>query len=321
MSDLPRRVIGLTFDGRPICEPSNAGSSLTFAAAGGGKTTCVSVPAILSLLADMGRAIFVNDVKSGEIAAQIAPLCEKYGRKFGVVDEFGERPELARYRISLNPFGDMTRMLESSVSDLPFHIETISHALIEEPKDDARNFYWRESPRFLFLETGINILLGHAPRLAFPGGLHALLADPQSWEKVLEIDAEEGEDHVKPAARQVLDLRQHDPEHYHQHLSAALTALKIFATRPLKDAGRAPTLTHRQLIEDGWVVCFINPVRFADRLGPFFALHFLSLLNEKLSGAPGRMELILDEFCNAPLRDALTSSVSRGITMSGRTPR
>lgn len=282
---------------------------------------CVSVPTILSLLADTDRAIFVNDVKSGEIAAQIAPICEKYGRKFGVVDEFGERPELEQYRISLNPFGDLTRMLESSVSGLPFHIENISHALIEEPRDDAKNFYWRESPRFQFLETGINILLGHAPRLAFPGGLHALLSDPRSWEKVLEIDAEEGEDHIKAAARQVLDLRQHDPEHYHQHLSAALTALKIFATRPLKDAGRTPTLTHRQLIDDAWIVCFINPVRFADRLGPFFALHFLSLLNEKLSGAPGRMELILDEFCNAPLRDALTSSVSRGITMSGRTPR
>ena len=29
-----RRILGLTFDGHPIMEPANAGSSITFAAAG-----------------------------------------------------------------------------------------------------------------------------------------------------------------------------------------------------------------------------------------------------------------------------------------------
>lgn len=79
----------------------------------------------------------------------------------------------------------------------------------------------------------------------------------------------------------------------------------MFAGGPLKEAGRNPTTTHRELIESGAVVCFINPVRHADRLGAFFALQFLALLGEKLSGCTGRMELILDEFTNAPLRDAL----------------
>ncbi|MCO5081761.1 MAG: type IV secretory system conjugative DNA transfer family protein [Rhizobiaceae bacterium] len=304
MNDLPRRVIGLTFDGRPIYEPYNAGSSLTFAATGGGKTTCVSMPTVLSLLADTGRAIFINDVKSGEIAAQIAPLCEKYGRRFGIVDEFGERPELAPYRISLNPFGDLPDMARSNPFDLPFAIENINHVLTEEPKDDLRNLYWRNEPRG-FKETGLNVLLAHAPHLVFPGGLQALLADPDSWVSALEIEAEEGEDHVKAAAKQILEMRRYNPEHYAQHLGAALMSLKPFASGALKNAGRTPTLTHRQLIVDGWVVCFINPVRHADRLGSFFALHFLSLLNEKLAGTPGRMDLILDEFCNAPLRDAL----------------
>ncbi len=300
----PRRILGLTFDGRPIFEPRSAGNSITYAAAGGGKTTCTALPTIMSLLADQGAALFVNDVKSGEVAAQVAPLCVKYGRKFGIVDEFGERPELANHRISLNPFGDLQGMVRSGAVDLPFHIENISHALTEEPKDDARNFYWRESPRGL-KETCINILLAHNPRLAFPGGVHALLSDPHSWKSALEIEAEEGEDHVKAAALQILALREHNPEHYSQHVGAALTALKPFAVQPLKDAGRVPTLTHREIISGGWVVCFVNPARHAERLGAFFALHFLSLLNEKLAGAPGRMELILDEFCNAPLRDAL----------------
>lgn len=297
------RVIGLTYSDRPIFEPLFAGSSLTLAAAGGGKTTCVAMPTIMSLLGDPGCAIGINDVKA-EIAPQIAPLCTKYGRPFGVVDVFHERPELAQYRISLNPFGDLAQIPERKRSTRPYRIENISHALIEEPKDDAKNFYWRESPR-TFLETGINILLDRVPRMAFPGGLHALLSDPQSWKSALEIASEEGEDHVKAAAIQILEMQQHNPEHYAQHLGAALTALKSFATVPLKDAGRAPTLTYKELIEGSWIVCFVVPAYLADRLGSFYALTFLALLNEKLAGAGGRMELILDEFCNAPLRDAL----------------
>lgn len=305
MSRHGRRVIGLTYSNRPIFEPWFAGSSLTLAAAGGGKTTCVAMPTVMSLVGDTGSAIFINDVKSGEIAAQIAPLCEMYGRRFGIVDEFHERPELARYRISLNPFGDLAQMPEHRWATRPYRIENNSHALIEEPRDDAKNFYWRDSPRSQFLETGINILLDRMPRMAFPGGLHALLSDPQSWKSALEIAAEEGEDHVKAAANQTLEMQRHNPEHYAQHLGAALTALKSFATAPLKDAGRSPTITHKELIEDGWIVCFINPGYLTDRLGSFYALHFMALLNEKLAGAKGRMELILDEFCNAPLRDAL----------------
>lgn len=300
-----RALLGLTFDDRPIWEPRDAGSSLTFAAAGGGKTTCRALPLIMSILADSQTALFINDVKSGEIAAQIAPLCEKYGRKFGMVDEFGERPELGRYRISLNPFGDLTGMLRNGVSDLPFHIENLSHALIEEPKDDAKNFYWREEPRASFIELAIDILLDHNARLAFPGGVYALLADPQSWVSALEIEAEEGEEYLKARARQVLEMREKNPEHYSQHLGSALSHLKIFARGPLKEAGRDPTLTHKQLIEEGRVVCFVNAARHTDRLGTFYASHFLSLLNAKLAGAKGRMELVLDEFCNAPMRDAV----------------
>jgi type IV secretion system protein VirD4 len=299
-----RRILGLTFDGRPIFEPANAGCSIVYAAAGGGKTTCAALPSILSMLADEDCAQFINDVKSGEIASQIAPVCAKYGRKFAIVDEFGERPDLAGYKISLNPFGDLAGLQDAGALDLPFLIETIAHALIEEPKDDAKNFYWRESPRSL-IETSINLLLSQSSRFAFPGGVHALLSDPHMFKSALEIAAEEGDDALKAASSQILEMREKNPEHYAQHLGTALTALKHFAVAPLKDAGRTAHLTQAQLISEGWIVCFINPARFADRLGSFYALHFLALLNAKLAGAPGRMELILDEVCNAPLKDAL----------------
>lgn len=302
MAERVRRVLGLTLDSKsPIFEPVNAGSSLTFAAAGGGKTTCVALPIIQSLLADRSRALFINDVKKGEIAAQITPLCEKYGRKFAVVDEFCELGEDFPYRISLNPFGAAVDAHAAGNQDLPFVIEAILLALIDEPKDDHKNFYWRESPREI-LGLGLSILLEHNPRLATPGGLHTLLSDPETWTAALEIEAEEGESVLKAAARQMLDMRENNPEHYSQHMRAALTALKIFASGPLHTAGANPAHTHEQLIRDGWVVCFVNPVRHAGRLGAFFALHFNALMSAQLSGAIGRADYVLDEYCAAPLR-------------------
>jgi type IV secretion system protein VirD4 len=300
-----RRILGLTFDGKPIWEPNDTASSITFAAAGGWKTTGVSIPAILCMLADTKRAIFINDVKNGEIAAQIAPVCVKCGRKFGVVDDFRVLGEDYPHRISLNAFGAAAQVGRADIEEMrAFMVENIDHALIDEPKDDSKNFYWRESPRE-FLEVSQKILVEFHPRLAYPGGLYALLADPVSFDRALKLAAEDGSTVLKSQALQILGLKEFNPEHYSQHLRAAISAVKIFSYGALRNAGRAPDLTQADLLRDHWVVCFVNPALFADRLGAYFALHFQALMNEQLSGAYGRMDLILDEFCNAPLRDAL----------------
>lgn len=302
---MTRRILGLTFDGRPIFEPNDTASSITFAAAGGGKTTCVAIPAVQAMLADTDRAIFINDVKNGEIAAQIAAMCLRHGRKFGVVDDFCVLGADYPYRVSLNAFGAAVAAAgRDEDGDLPFITDNICHALIDEPRDDAKNFYWRESPRE-FAGTGLKGLLAHTSSLTYPGSLWALLGDPETWNGLLEIAAEDGAENLRSAARQILEMRADNPEHYSQHLRAALNALKIFGAGPLRHAGRSPDVTHEQLIREKWIVCFVNPVRYADRLGPYFALHFLALMQAQLSGGAGRADYILDEFCNAPLRDAL----------------
>ncbi len=94
-----RRILGLTFGGRAIVELP-AGSSLIFAAAGGGKTTCASVP-------------MVNHPHSAAVAACRGDPCQ-----------------------------------------FPFVTENIAHTLIDEPKDDSRNSYWRQSPREI-IDLGI----------------------------------------------------------------------------------------------------------------------------------------------------------------------
>jgi type IV secretion system protein VirD4 len=305
MADKPsRRILGLTLDGRPLFEPQANASSIVYAAMGGGKTTCVAVPTLMSQIADRDQAVIINDVKDGEIAAQTADMCRKYGRKFAVVDDFNVLGGNNPHKISLNAFGAAQAGAEAASIDLPFTIEGSMLALIEEPPNDQRNFYWRESPRS-FLETVQNILLSHTPRLATPGGLAAFLSDPALLTQALEAESEEERSPHRHAAAQILEMKACNPEHYAQHLRAALSAVKIFSVPPLSEAGRVTDMTHARLLREKYIVCLVNPVRHADRLGSYYALHALSFMHAQLTGAAGRTCMILDEYCNAPLKEVI----------------
>lgn len=157
MSKEIKRIIGLGFDGKPIFAPRHT-HSLLLAAAGGGKTTCGAVPWLQSLIADTSRAVIVSDSKEGEIAAQCAAMCRKYGRKVAIVDEFGVLGADNPYNISLNPFGGVIRSYRQARGELIFSTENACHAVIEEPPRDQRNAYWRDEPRTL-IEFALNALL------------------------------------------------------------------------------------------------------------------------------------------------------------------
>ncbi|MEM9733636.1 MAG: TraM recognition domain-containing protein [Pseudomonadota bacterium] len=305
-NNIGRRVLGL-LDGKALFEPNNSASSLTFAAAGGGKTTCVAMPTIMSLLGDKNRALMINDVKNGEITHQIADMCIKYGRKFAAVDDAYVMGADYPYRISLNAFGSSITTAKQAPEYLGFVSENQSYALIEEPSgNDAKNFYFRDVPRKMFIELGQRVLINRSERLCTPGGLTALLNDPQTWVSALEIEAEEGDDYTRGFARHTLEMREYNPEHYAQHLQAALSALNIYASGSvLHSSGTDATHTHEELIRDNWVVCFVNPARYADRMGPHFALQTLALMEAQLKGDVGKCDYILDEYCNAPLKNLL----------------
>lgn len=296
-----RRLLGFTFDGDPILEPKRGMSSIVYAAMGGGKTTCVSVPAIQSLLASTKQAIIINDVKNGEIADQIAALCTKRGRKFAVVDPMHVLGKDYPHLIELNAFGSAVDLGQDDADDFPFAVEKITHGLIDEPKDNAKDKFWRDGPRE-FIEFGIKTLHHHSPRLCTPGGLHSFLSNPQTLSSAIELETHDPQSPVRDLASQLLDMRTHNPEHYGQHLRAALTALRIFSFGKLRNDGIRADATHRELIRDGWIVCLVNPVRYADRLGAYFAQHLMSFMGAQLGGA-GRATYVLDEFCNAPLRE------------------
>lgn len=294
-----RRLIGITKNGgQPIWAPK--GHSLLLSSNGGGKTTCGALTWLFSMLSsDPTKSILVFDSKDGELAAQCADMIAATGRKVAIIDDMGIFPADNPHRVSLNPLGAVTSTFAHDKRDLIFASENANFALISEPERDEKNAYWRQEPRTL-IEFATYVLMKRNPRLAIPGGVWALLGNPAMLRKFATIEAEEGDGMLKVLALNVLEMIGH--EHYAQHRSAALKALRIFAdgTR-LHHAGADATLTHTDLIAQGYVIFIVGPQAYMNRLGAFYALHILAF-NQALYLGAGPLTMILDEFTNAPLK-------------------
>lgn len=307
MSALIGRPIGLSMSGRVMIDPLPNSSCIIYGATGAAKTTSAVMPCIQGLLAETDLAQIINDVKDGEIFEQIAPMCRKYGRKFGGLDDFQVFGADCPYCYSLNPFGAIVATAKQSPADLLFAIEGAAHALIPEPPSDTKNQYFRDTPREE-LDCGIRILLDRTPNSVTPGALYALMADPDMWRVARDIAAEEGEDALQSRAAQSLDMQNNDPEQYFKHLRAALTALRIYEPgSALHHSGVDQSLTHAQIINEGWIFCLVQPQRHAGLVGAHYALHLQSFQHAQMSEDSGRALYILDELCNAPLKSAVKS--------------
>ncbi|WP_228408524.1 type IV secretory system conjugative DNA transfer family protein [Profundibacter amoris] len=309
-----KRLLGINKkDSRPIFSPKDSHSML-LSAAGGGKTTCGAIPWILSLLADTTRAIVVNDCKDGEIARQLAALCQRYGRKVAVIDDFSVLGADCPFRISLSPFGSIFQAAGIEASgELVFAMDNAAHALIPEPPNDAKNQYFRDWPRLL-LEFCIYALASRDLHLAVPGGVWSMLADPELLLSAARIAVEEDDANLRALGADILDMERHNKEHWGQHRSAALKALRIYsAASPLHNAGRKAALTHEQLLKERYVIFIVGPQRHMARLGPHYALHLQSFTDAVLSGADAKVDFILDEATNAPLKSLISAmTVIRG---------
>ena len=294
-----RRLIGITkCSHRPIFAPK--GHSLLLSANGGGKTTCGALVWLFSLLSsDPTKAIAVFDSKDGELAWQCADMIAATGRKVAILDGMGVFPADNPHLVSLNPLGAVTSSFARDKRDLIFASENANYALIPEPERDEKNAYWRQEPRTL-IEFATYVLMKRNARLAIPGGVWALLGNPAMLRKFAAIEAEEGDGMLKVLALNVLEMFGH--EHFPQHRSAALKALRIFAvgTR-LHDAGATAHLTHADLIRQGYVIFIVGPQAYMNRLGAYYALHILAFNQALYLGAGGLVQ-ILDEFTNAPLK-------------------
>ena len=299
-----QRLLGFVTETRsPVV--SVPGHSLLLSANGGGKTSRGAMPWVFSLLSSVSmRGLLCLDSKDGEMAIQMARMIAKLKRKVVVIDDMGVWPELDEYRIDLNPFGAVVQAYLRDKRDVIYAMETITHALIAEPEGDAKNKYWRAWPRNL-IEFALGVLLKRDPHMATPGAVSAILCDPEMLRGFAEIEAEEGDGLLRSQARAILDMQGH--EHWPQHLEEAQRALRIFSngTR-LHEAGRGATLSHADLIREGYVIFLVGPQAHMSRLGPYYATHiqsFCSALYQRV----GKLAVIADEFTNTPLKSLIES--------------
>ena len=204
-----RRIIGLVpGTHEPIFAPK--AHSWLLSANGGGKTTCGAAVWLMSLLASQTRpAILVMDHKNGEMVRQFGPMLRDMGVPMAVIDDTQLLPPDFPGRVSLNPIAAVVETYRTAPEELIFATEVMTHALIEEPKEgDERNKYFRDWPRRL-IEFATLVLLKRNPALATPGGIWALLSDPEMMRKFAVIEAEEGDGMIKTLARNLLGMVEH----------------------------------------------------------------------------------------------------------------
>jgi len=300
-----QRLIGTTFAGEPLWAPK--GHSLLLAANGSGKTTSGLMPSLFSLVSSADRpAILVMDGKNGEIAAQCVPMLASYGVPVAVIDDMNVRPELSS-RTALNPLG---ALLDADDTASVFAVEKITHALIPDPPDgDAKNQFWRDGPRGL-IEFAAESLKARTQHLATPGGLWAMLANPELMKQAAELETRSGSGRLQTLGQNVIAMM--NTEYYPQHRDAALKALSIFGLgSKLHDAGASvgTPASHADLVRSRAVIFVIGPQEYMARMGSYFALHLMGFL-DALYREAGPLAILNDEFTNTPLKsfvEALTT--------------
>ena len=299
------------------------GHSSVYGANGSGKSTRVSMPAIMSILSGAPKkSLMTLDVKDGELAAQMVKLIADLGLKVGVIDDLRVRPELDGYRIQLNPFGAIVSAFVRDPRDLVFAFEMLLEALIPEPSNDERNRYFRDWPRKI-IEFAIRVLLKRNPKRVTPGSTAAIIASNEMLLTYAQIEFEEDDGPLKDLAEDLIGMSTND--HWPQHVERAKKALSLFGRQTrLEEVGVDATLTHEELIRDGWVVFLVGPQRFMTALGPYFALHILSFCDALYQNV-GALAVVADEWTNCPVKplvSALTTLRAYGgeLTMISQSP-
>ena len=295
-----QRLLGFTLDtNEPIWAPK--GHSLLLAANGAGKTTCGAMPWLYSFaVSEPNKAVLCLDSKNGEMAIQAAKMLARMGRKVTIIDDMGVWTDLEAYRISLNPFGAAVSTFRRDPRDMIYTTENITYAAVKEPPDgDAKNIYFRAWPRNL-IEFCILLYAKRNLHLVIPGGVSLLLSNQAMLLQFAAIEAEEGDPYLQGLARSIVAMSKH--EHWPQHVEESQRALKIFApgTR-LHEAGKRATISHEQLIREGYIIFLVGPQAYMNRLGAYYAFHMMAFAESLYQGA-GFLRIIADEFTNCPLQ-------------------
>jgi len=275
------------------------GHSITYAAAGGGKSTSRVCPMLLAMLYNHCACVIVNDPKDGEICAQTFLLAAMLGRKVIIIDPAGVIPH-TEYHLNINPFSSI---LTAKREMLALAIENVAFVLVPEPPGDEKNKYFRDIIRTP-IEFVLRALYERNPTLVKPGHLYAAVSNPDMLTDMLEIEAEEGEQPLKARAQTLIEFKEKNPEHAFQGLAGATDALKLFETGSfLHDAGQGCDVTCADLIRERAVIYVVGPQTYMQRMAAYSGLLFEGFTSALMTlDAPIRTSFLLDEATNANLQ-------------------
>lgn len=304
MAEPAKQVMALTINGeKPIKDPFPGSSRLILGSSGAAKTTACTLPTIQSLLSNQDVSVICSDVKSGEASGQILPLANEAGRKFGLLDSFfmfgRDHPNQAK----LNPFGAILSAYYNAPVELFFAMQSSMLVLVPEVTDGGRNKFWRDAAREQ-IECAVRCLLNHNPKLLTPGATYVLMTDPDTWRHARELATTSEDEATAALARQSLDLQERNPELFYQHHSTAISALRCYEPgSALHLAGIDADVTHAEIIRDGWLLFVVMPQNHAAQVGCHTGLHLQAFMHAQLQPDAGKAVYILDELCNAPLKE------------------
>lgn len=303
-----QKVLG-ALDGHLIYEPPNASHSIVVSANGGGKSTCVGLPTIMSIAhqikngARMGCMLI--DPKNGELAHQAAPMLDDMGIDYAIADDWDQfrgHPSV----VAMNPLSGLVHSYRHDPKSFGDVLDRVAHTLCPSVKGDGRNEYFYRSmrerisiPMRFFLETTGNV---------YPGLVWSAMSNPEDWERLLELSVTSNDPVLRADASKVLEYMAKKQEHEPSHVGGALAALAPFAAgRWLHDVGSGredkPVLEHHELMRRPMILFVTARYDAVHSSANYFGLHLQATLLAQMREPNWVVHYLAEEAANTPLRE------------------
>ena len=308
-----------TVNGVPIFAPKQTHYCMA-GPPGSGKTTSIAVNAIVHLL-ELGFSVVVQDIKP-ELCVILAPELERRGYKTVVNDVAGlsglPHTDSNPLQILVDEVADESLWPRAFIT-----AEGFAFQIRDEPENDAKNRYFRDLERGLFVVIAVG-LAALAPELCIPAVIWRTAADPNDCLRLLKdaaaCDALHGD--LAAQARNFLTLMQGHPEHFEGARTGLAQSLSCF--RPSSELGLVGTnhQFHPEELRDEQsapVVLFdVVPSASLETYSKAIALQQYARLNvlKRVSGR--RVAFCMDEATNlkvSQLSKDITLLRSRGIVL------
>lgn len=303
-----QKVLG-ALDGHVIYEPPQASHSIVVSANGGGKSTCMALPTIMSIAHQISRGAqmgcVVVDGKDGELAHQAAPMLDELGIDYAILDDRDQFPDHPHV-VAMNPFGGLAHTHLSDPRSFGDVLDRVAHTLCPSVKGDGRNEYFYRSPRER-LTIPLRFFLEER-RQVYPGLVWAAMSNPEDWAKLLELAVTSNDAALRAEASKVLEYMAKKQEHEPSHVGAALAALAPFAAgRWLHEVGSGhegkPLLEHHEVMRRPMILFITGRYEAVHSSANYFGLHVQAVLQAQMREPTWIVHYIAEEAANVPLRE------------------